>query len=378
MANSFTTNYNLTKPEEGGANDTWGGLINTNLTTIDSQIYRKVDKADNKGVTHSLTFSGNNITTGTARGFEHIIAGDRIYIANASTETEGSGTSLVYRNRGEFYVDTVVNDTELTLDRADGTSAGSFASETISSVVSLVTIPPFTRQGLTQLAGEIKLFASVTESVIQALGSDTVAGNDRYFWLACNGQAVSRSTYNSLFKVIGTTFGDGDESSTFELPDLRGRVPVGDDTMAGLTATRMPDSADNIGESGGVHEYSQTELLARLPAHTHNNLHGHLHDLAVNSGTVTVNKPSGLGFGTSDSSLPGTIITARDSPIHTSSASVVPSGGWSQNGSLNDTTLSGDVTDYSGDTEGVVQTHATSPLSNLPPYLVIGSYIIAT
>ena len=375
MANSFTTNYNLTRPEEGGANDTWGGLINTNLTTIDSQIYRKVDKADNKGVTHSLTFSGNNITTGTARGFEHIIAGDRIYIANASTETEGSGTSLVYRNRGEFYVDTVVSDTELTLDRADGTSVGSFASETISSVVSLVTIPPFTRQGLTQLAGEIKLFASVTESVIQALGSDTVAGNDRYFWLACNGQAVSRSTYNSLFKVIGTTFGDGDESSTFELPDLRGRVPVGDDTMAGLTATRMPDAADNIGNSGGVHEYSQTELLTRLPAHTHHNLHGHADDLALASGTVSLTSLSFKTLRHNAAEVDGQYPMMRDSgtPGPSTRTLVGVSGG----GSVG-TTLSGDVTDYEGDTQGVVQTHAASTLSNLPPYLVIGSYIIAT
>tara|TARA_Y100000310_G_scaffold338811_1_gene429539 strand:- start:64 stop:1197 length:1134 start_codon:yes stop_codon:yes gene_type:complete len=286
MANSFTTNYNLTKPEEGGANDTWGGLINTNLTTIDSQIYRKVDKADNKGVTHSLTFSGNNITTGTARGFEHIIAGDRIYIANASTETEGSGTSLVYRNRGEFYVDTVVNDTELTLDRADGTSAGSFASETISSVVSLVTIPPFTRQGLTQLAGEIKLYASVSESVIQALGSDTVAGNSRYFWLTCNGQAVSRSTYNSLFKVVGTSFGTGDGSSTFNVPDFRGRTPIGTGTGVGDASSDADGSsapsgtaltARDLGEWGGRETFTLAE--GNLPTHVHAQS-AHQHDFS--------------------------------------------------------------------------------------------------
>ncbi len=361
MANSFTTNYNLTKPEEGGANDTWGGLINTNLTTIDSQIYRKVDKADNKGVTHSLTFSGNNITTGTARGFEHIIAGDRIYIANASTETEGSGTSLVYRNRGEFYVDTVVSDTELTLDRADGTSAGSFASETISSVVSLVTIPPFTRQGLTQLAGEIKLFASVTESVIQALGSDTVAGNDRYFWLACNGQAVSRSTYNSLFKVIGTTFGDGDESSTFELPDLRGRVPVGDDTMAGSDASRMPSTGDAIGEYGGVHEHTLTTDESGVKTHVHS------HTITVASNAITIPSRTipgaslAAGLLTTTGSLPYT----RDSP---SNHDMTLPGGTA---TLDSLATTGGITAHAGES-------ADDAHSILQPYLVIGSYIIAT
>ena len=46
-------------------------------------------------------------------------------------------------------------------------------------------------------------------------------------WLICDGSAVSRSTYSSLFYVIGTTYGVGDGSTTFNLPDLRGRIPVG-------------------------------------------------------------------------------------------------------------------------------------------------------
>jgi len=46
-------------------------------------------------------------------------------------------------------------------------------------------------------------------------------------WLLCNGDVVSRSTYANLFAVIGTTFGHGDASTTFNLPDFRGRVPAG-------------------------------------------------------------------------------------------------------------------------------------------------------
>ena len=45
-------------------------------------------------------------------------------------------------------------------------------------------------------------------------------------WLLCNGDAVSRSTYADLFAVIGTTFGVGDGSTTFNVPDFRGRVPA--------------------------------------------------------------------------------------------------------------------------------------------------------
>lgn len=62
-------------------------------------------------------------------------------------------------------------------------------------------------------------------------------------WLLCDGSAVSRTTYASLFSVVGTTYGAGNGTSTFNLPDLRGRVPVGRDS----TQTEF----DVLGETGG-------------------------------------------------------------------------------------------------------------------------------
>src|SRR5262249_21157687 len=59
-------------------------------------------------------------------------------------------------------------------------------------------------------------------------GSSAPAG-----WQLCAGQAVSRTTFAALFSVIGTTFGVGDGSTTFNLPDLRGRVPAAADAMGG-------------------------------------------------------------------------------------------------------------------------------------------------
>ena len=46
-------------------------------------------------------------------------------------------------------------------------------------------------------------------------------------WMFCNGAALSRTTYLALFNVIGTAFGAGDGSTTFNLPNLNGRAPVG-------------------------------------------------------------------------------------------------------------------------------------------------------
>ena len=55
-------------------------------------------------------------------------------------------------------------------------------------------------------------------------------------YLTCDGSAVSRSTYSNLFSAIGTTYGVGDGSTTFNLPDLRGVVPRGVGTSTGYTA----------------------------------------------------------------------------------------------------------------------------------------------
>lgn len=73
-----------------------------------------------------------------------------------------------------------------------------------------------------------------TASVQAFAGSTAPSG-----WLLCAGQAVSRSTYADLFAAIGTTYGAGDGSTTFGLPDLRGRVIAGEDDMGGTAANRL-------------------------------------------------------------------------------------------------------------------------------------------
>lgn len=75
-------------------------------------------------------------------------------------------------------------------------------------------------------------------------------------WLLCDGSNVSRSTYAALFAAIGTTFGEGNGSTTFTLPDFRGRVPYG--------------ASDSV--SVGTKRGSATHTLTtgQLPPHTHN------------------------------------------------------------------------------------------------------------
>jgi microcystin-dependent protein len=82
------------------------------------------------------------------------------------------------------------------------------------------------------------------------------------------GQAISRTTYATLFALLGTTYGVGDGSSTFNVPDLRGRVPAGKDDMGGsaasrLTSTYFGTSAAALGAVGGSENTTLT--LAQLP-----------------------------------------------------------------------------------------------------------------
>jgi microcystin-dependent protein len=96
-------------------------------------------------------------------------------------------------------------------------------------------------------------------------------------FLLCSGQAVNRTTYATLFALIGTTYGVGDSSTTFNVPDLRGRFALGKDNMGGSSANRCTDAAaDTIGSSAGaethVHTTGNVTLSAAqsgLPAHTH-------------------------------------------------------------------------------------------------------------
>lgn len=81
-------------------------------------------------------------------------------------------------------------------------------------------------------------------------------------WLLCDGSAVSRTTYADLFGAIGTTYGAGDGSTTFNLPDLRGRVPVGVDGAAGRL-----DANDALGNTGGAQKHTLT--TSEIAAHDH-------------------------------------------------------------------------------------------------------------
>lgn len=95
-------------------------------------------------------------------------------------------------------------------------------------------------------------------AVIDFVGTTAPKG-----WLLCDGSAVARTgSYAGLFAVIGTTYGPGDGSTTFNLPDCRGRSPMGAGTGAGLTAR-------TLGQQLGAESVTLTGAQSGLPAHHH-------------------------------------------------------------------------------------------------------------
>ena len=92
-------------------------------------------------------------------------------------------------------------------------------------------------------------------------------------WLLSFGQAVSRTTYANLFAVISTTYGSGDGSTTFNLPDMRGRAVAGKDDMGGTAASRLTSTvltaSNTLGATGGTQTHTLTAAQSGVPAHTH-------------------------------------------------------------------------------------------------------------
>src|SRR5262249_40622827 len=110
-------------------------------------------------------------------------------------------------------------------------------------------------------------------------------------------QAVSRTTYATLFSLVSTTFGNGDGTTTFNLPDLRGRAVFGLDNMGGSAANRIAVAGGNFdGTSLGTTGGAQNKAIAQanLPNVTLTTTitdPGHTHTITVVHGSGSIENP---------------------------------------------------------------------------------------
>jgi microcystin-dependent protein len=151
-------------------------------------------------------------------------------------------------------------------------------------------------------AGQTRVVTVPDEDVIlfNAIGAviDFAGAAAPLGFLMCYGQAVSRATYAKLWSVLGSAYGAGDGSTTFNVPDLRGRVIAGKDDMGGTSANRLTNQSgglngDVLGATGGAETHTLT--TAQLASHSHSgttdSAGGHSHTFGVRQGGAVGGTP---------------------------------------------------------------------------------------
>lgn len=147
---------------------------------------------------------------------------------------------------------------------------------------------------------------SASQAIPPGVTADYAGSSAPTGWLECNGAAVNRSTYSALFAAIGETFGVGDSSTTFNLPDLRGRTSIGSGTGTDL-------SARTLGATVGVESVTLTGPQSGIAAHTHTVTdpgHTHVQNLSAGAGgavdlSALLASSGSVNGGTTDSSTTG-------------------------------------------------------------------------
>lgn len=228
------------------------------------------------------------------------------------THTPGEGSTATIAIGQSVATSATPTFTSMTLSQATGTAPLTVSSTTRVSNLNADLLDDFTGAWYSP-PGMISMFA----------GSSAPSG-----WLLCDGSAVSRTTFANLFTAIGTQFGSGNGSTTFNVPDLRGRVAVG------LISTDT--SFDTLGETGG-----HKELTAHThtgPSHTHTGTtategaHTHAYTDYHTDGGAAVNFGSHYSVGAYTATTRTTAAGSAHSHTFTSDASGTANTGSTGNG----------------------------------------------
>jgi microcystin-dependent protein len=269
----------------------------------------------------------SNPTDGQVSGNYIWSATSGVWKAKAAVSTVGipSPTAPTPANNGDVWLDTTMGISFMYYN--DGTSS-QWVEMLSSAVPSVNEIMPI-------------------GSIIQTARLSAPTG-----WLLCQGQSVSRTTYLGLFSAIGDTYGAGDGSTTFLIPNLQGRVPVGKASSGTFSS---------MSSSGGFETHTLTE--AQMPSHTHSQAsHGH----TFSGTTNTTGAHSHTAYGALVNRGTGAVF--RELTQASNGSSNVPT---SSDGDHSHT--------YSGTTSSSSSTIGTtgsdSSHNNLQPYIVL-NYMI--
>ena len=158
-------------------------------------------------------------------------------------------------------------------------------------------------------------FGNPVGTVISYMGTTIPDG-----WLLCDGSQINRTTYAGLFTAIGTSVGSGDGSTTFHLPDLRGRFLRGVDGTAGNDPDNATRTAMNAGGNVGnlVGSVQDNSTVMPINSFTTNGAGSHTHDAGSLGGSTNTTgnhyhlqgnevNTAGVRYGTSAAANAGTV-----------------------------------------------------------------------
>ena len=315
MPSTYTSNGGIEKIGLGEKAGAWGTTTNNNFDIIDRLTNGVVD-ITLSGTTHTLTTSDGSVSDGMSKvlvlggspsGTNTITISpsdaDKLYFvqndtSQTATFTQGSGAnvSVAAGKQAIIYADgkgstaAVIEIKPNTADASvvtatladDAVTAAKIADDAVGAAAvadnsigaSAINIDGNGTSGQAVVSdgdGSFSYQSNIIPagSVIPFAGLSAPTG-----FLLCDGSAVSRTTYATLFAALdnGNIYGSGDGSSTFNLPDLRGRVVAGQDDMGGSSANRLTDQSgglngDTLGDTGGSETHTLT--TAQIPSHSH-------------------------------------------------------------------------------------------------------------
>jgi len=313
MPSTYTSNGGIEKIGLGEKAGAWGTTTNNNFDIID-RLTNGVVSITLSGTTHTLTTSDGSVSDGMSKV---LVLGGSPSGENTITISPNDADKLYFVQNGTSQIATFTQGSGANVSVAAGKQAIIFA-DGAGSGAAVTEIKPIPADGsivTATLADDAVTAAKIADDAVGAAavadnsigasainisgngtsGQAVVSDGDGSFsyesnivpsgalmpyagtsaptgFLLCDGSAVSRTTYATLFSAISTTYGSGDGSSTFNLPDLRGRVVAGQDDMGGASANRLTDqtgglNGDTLGDTGGSETHTLT--TAQLASHTH-------------------------------------------------------------------------------------------------------------
>lgn len=324
MASTPAKGYDLIVT--GTRSGLWGGDLNTNVFTI-------ID--NNLGGLVTKTLSSSDVTL-------------------SATEAQNGIVRLI----GTLSADVIVTTPCIGSWYVENLTSGNFrvAFQFTAGVGSAVIPPQGTRSAIiSDGTNGLRFGASnlMPGTIIDYAGAATtlppwMAGE----YLFCDGSAISRTTYSALFQAISTIWGVGNGSTTFNVPDLRGRATFGRDDMGGSTAGRITNAGSSIvgttlGATGGAQDV--TIGANNLPIHTH--------PLTSGDAPIVVNVANGTQV------------------MHTTALVTVDTGSFGLGGVSGGTTIStvSATATISGNTGNNTTTAAT--LNKMPPAGIVNKLI---